>query len=56
MALSFGEQPEPWMNSEAHNRHSSRRRQKTERNRKIRRMKLKENVKSFLKKYSGWEW
>lgn len=56
MALSFGEEPEPWMNTEAHNRHSSRKKAKKERNKKLRRLPISTDIKSLLKKYSGWEW
>ena len=56
MGLSWGEEPEPWMNTEAHNRHSSRKRDKKERNRKLRRLPLHVDLRSFLKKYVGGEW
>jgi hypothetical protein len=56
MALDFGYEPEPWMNSEAHNRHSSRKTIKRFRNRKLRRIPVGEDVRSLLKKFTGWEW
>ncbi len=56
MGLSWGEEPEPWMNTEAHNRHSSRKRDKRERNRKLRRLPLHVDLRSLLKKHVGWEW
>ena len=56
MALDFGYEPEPWMNSDAHNRHSSRKEIKRFRNRKLRRIPVGEDVRSLLKKFTGWEW
>lgn len=56
MGLSYGEQPEPWMNTEAHNRHSSRKGAKKERHKKLRRVPITKDVRSLLKKWSGWEW
>lgn len=56
MGLSYDEQPEPWMNRESHNRHSSRKQAKRERHKKLRRLPLHTDVRSLLKKYSGWEW
>lgn len=54
MALSYGEEREPWMNTEAHNRHKSFKREKRERNKKIRRLPLDFVIN--LKKRTGWEW
>lgn len=58
MALSFGEEPEPWMNRPSYNRRSSRKRMKQERNRKLRRIGKSRNtdLRSLLKKYVGYEW
>lgn len=56
MGLSYGEEPEPWMNTESYNRHHSRKRDKKERNRKLRRIPINKDVRSLLKKWSGWEW
>lgn len=56
MALDYGYEPEPWMNSEAHNRHSSRKKIKKMRHRKFRRLPIDANLKSLQKKYTGWEW
>jgi hypothetical protein len=56
MGLSYGYEPEPWMNSDAHNRHSSRKNIKRERNRKLRRIPIYKDIKSMLKRFDGWEW
>ena len=58
MALSFGEEPEPWMNRPSYNRRSSRKRMKQERNRKLRRIGKSRNadLRSLSKKYVGYEW
>ena len=59
MALSFGEEPEPWMNRPSYNRRSSRKRMKQERNRKLRRIAKASNsveLRSLLKRYVGYEW
>jgi len=56
MGLTYGEEPEPWMNSDAHNRHCSRKKIKRERHKKLRKIPLDKDVRSMLKRYSGWEW
>lgn len=56
MALDYGYEPEPWMNRPAHNRHSSRKKIKKMRHKKLRRLPLSSNVNSMLKRYTGYEW
>ena len=51
MSLSYGYEPEPWMNSESHNRHSSRKKIKRERNKKLRRIPINKDIKSMLKRF-----
>ena len=54
MALSYGYEREPWMNRESHNRHTSFKKMKRNRNKKIRRLPLDFVIN--LKKRTGWAW
>lgn len=54
MALSYGEEREPWKNYPARNRHKSYKEDKRQRNKKIRRLPLEFAIN--LKKRTGWEW
>lgn len=54
MALSYGFEREPWMNTETHNRHKSFKQMKRRRNKKIRRLPLDFYIN--LKKRTGYEW
>ena len=54
MALSYGYEREPWMNRESHNRHTSFKKMKRNRNKKIRRLPLDFVIN--LKKRTSWEW
>jgi len=56
MGLSYGYEPEPWMNSEAYNRHHSRKKVKKERHRKLRRIPIDQDIRPQLKRFDGWEW